>query len=83
HVTNTYQAAMALCLKGLGIARFPYYVAAEEILRGNLVQLFPKYQITTHPLYLAYLKNEYPSHKHKIVKAEIINWFKGRPEYFV
>jgi DNA-binding transcriptional LysR family regulator len=83
YVTNTYQAALAFCLDGLGIARLPFYIAAESISRGDLVQLFPKYKMATHPLYLVYAQSEYKSPKHTFTKRKILEWFKTRPDFFL
>ncbi|MBC7386183.1 MAG: LysR family transcriptional regulator [Cryobacterium sp.] len=82
HATNSYLASVALCRQGLGIARLPYYVAAEAIASGELTELFPRYEISTHPLYLVHLFNEYTAKKNRVVKAEIVKWFNERPEYF-
>ena len=83
YTTNTYQSALALCLSGLGTVRLPYYVAAESLSKGQLVQLFPKYEIATHPLYLVYAQSGYRSTRHKLAREAILDWFKERPEVFV
>jgi DNA-binding transcriptional LysR family regulator len=82
-IANTYQGALGMCLGGLGIVRLPFYLAADHLRDGRLVQLFAEYQIATHPLYLVYLKGEYPTVKHRVVKSAILKWFESRPEIFV
>jgi DNA-binding transcriptional LysR family regulator len=83
YATNQYRMARKLCLDGLGIAKIPMYMVGEDIKSGSLVRLFPDYEITTHPLYLIYLKSEYASKKHGLVKEVILKWFKERSDYFI
>jgi DNA-binding transcriptional LysR family regulator len=83
YATNQYQMARNLCLDGFGVAKIPLYIVDDDLKNGKLVQLFPNYEISTHPLYLIYLKNEYSSKKHKEVKDIILKWFKHRKEYFI
>ena len=81
--TNFYGAIRALCLSHLGIARMPYYVVKDDLASGALVQLFPEYQISTHPLYLVYLRSEYTTQKHKIMREALLKWFGNWKEIFV
>ncbi len=83
YTTNTYAGALSLCLGDLGVCRLPSYVADEALIQGKLVQLFPRYQMTTHPLYLVYIKRSQESKKHQAVKKGILEWFKDRPTLLV
>jgi DNA-binding transcriptional LysR family regulator len=80
--TNQYALARRYAVDGLGIARLPVYIAQNDLDARQLVQLFPEYQIATHPLYLVYPKTGYVSRRHKLVRDEILAWFKRRPEIF-
>ena len=81
--TNQYEMIRAFCKQGLGPARIPYYIVAEEIKQGNLIQIFPEYQISTHSINLVYLRSEFGSPKLKITKEAILKWFSDRKEIFV
>lgn len=81
--TNQYTAARMMCLAGDGIARLPYYLVAADIEAGRLLRLFPKHQITTHSLFLVYLKNQYASRRLGAARELILSWFDDRPEIFV
>ncbi len=81
--TNQYSTVRHLALAGQGIGRLPYYLVADEIADGRLVQLFPKHHITTHSLYLVYFKDAYPSRKHALAKEALLRWFAERPQFFV
>ncbi len=71
-------------LEGFGVARMPLYEAAGEIAAGRLVPLFPDYEISTHPLYLVYLRSEYAKKRHRLTKDAILDWFEThRAEFFV
>lgn len=83
YAANQYTTARLLCLAGLGVARLPLYLVADDVRAGHLLRLFSDYEITTHPLYLVYLQSEYPSRKHQIVKAEILRWFKEQRVFFI
>jgi DNA-binding transcriptional LysR family regulator len=83
YATNQYRMARSLCLDGFGVAKIPLYMVADDLKNGSLVQLFPEYEIATHPLYLMYLKSEFTSKKHKLVKDIILKWFKERKCYFI
>jgi DNA-binding transcriptional LysR family regulator len=81
--TNQYHVARQFCLQGLGVARIPLYLVAEDLKSGKLVELYSDHEISTHPLYLVYLRNEYATHKHKVVRDIILKWFKTHRGYFV
>jgi len=81
--TNQYPMARLLCLEGMGAVRIPYYMVAEDLEKKDLVELFPEYKISTHPLNLVYLRNEYATHKHKVVKDLILGWFAENKKYFI
>ena len=82
YTTNQYPMARLFCLDGLGILRTPLYLVADDIANGQLVRLFPEYSISTHPLYLIYLRNEYATLKHGIVKKIILSWISENSEFF-
>lgn len=81
--TNQYTIARLLCLGGIGIARIPYYMVEKDLENGDLVELFREYLVATHQLNLVYLRNEYATHKHKVVKGLIFDWFAENKKYFV
>ena len=49
---------------------------------GALVQLFPEFEVATHPLFLVYLRSEFATKKHKITKGLILEWFEENKAYF-
>lgn len=81
--TNQYTLVRRYALDGLGIARLPYYMVSDDLLQGKLVQLFPSYEIATHPLYLVYRKGGYTPKRIKIARDAIIAWFSKRPDIFL
>ena len=80
---SSYPTAKLLCLNGNGIARLPYLDVKEEIKQGKLIQLFSNYQLWTHPLYIAYPRNQYRSKVKNEFKELLINWFKKQNEFFI
>jgi DNA-binding transcriptional LysR family regulator len=80
--TNQYSTVKHLALASQGIGRLPYYLVADEIADGRLVELFPEHHITTHSLYLVYFKDTYASRKHALAKELILKWFAERPHFF-
>jgi DNA-binding transcriptional LysR family regulator len=81
--TNQYPVARALCLEGIGVARLPYYIAKEDLAAGRLVRLCETFQISTHPLYLVYLKSEYSSPRHTLTRDALLAWFQGKKDIFL
>jgi DNA-binding transcriptional LysR family regulator len=80
---NEYSVEIDFVLAGLGIARLPYHVVETSLKSGELVQLFPKYDIGTHPLYLVYRKGTYVTKHHRALRDWIIRWFEEHPQVFV
>ncbi|MBC7396117.1 MAG: hypothetical protein H7333_01630 [Bdellovibrionales bacterium] len=80
--TSQYLSAKQFALKGYGITRLPTHSISSELKSGLLVELFPNYEVTTHPLYLVYSKNVSQSHSHQIVRDWLLKWFKNKPEFF-
>jgi hypothetical protein len=58
-------------------------MVANDLENGDLVELFSQYKISTHPLHLVYLRNEYATKKHKIVKEHILKWFDKNKHFLV
>lgn len=81
--TNQYEMVRTFCRAGLGPARIPFYLVADDLRKGDLIQIFPEYQISTHSLYLVYLRSEFASQKLKVTKDVILRWFAERKEIFV
>ncbi|MFL5813625.1 MAG: substrate binding domain-containing protein, partial [Bdellovibrionia bacterium] len=81
--TNQYTLARRYALEGLGIARLPYYMVSEDLKSGELMQLFPQYEIATHPIYLVYPKGTYTPKRTKTARDAILHWFKKHPEIFL
>jgi DNA-binding transcriptional LysR family regulator len=81
--TNQYPMARLLCLQGMGIVRIPLYMVSEDLQKKDLIEIFPQYKISTHPLNLVYLRNEYATRKHKIVKDLMLKWFTENKMFFV
>ena len=50
---NNSEVVADLLRRGLGVGRVPEFIAAPLIASGELVDLFPGYQMATMPLYLA------------------------------
>ena len=44
----------------------------KDLQQKKLVEIFPIYKVSTHPLHLVYLRNEYASRKHKMTKDLIL-----------
>jgi DNA-binding transcriptional LysR family regulator len=83
YVTNQYVVARTMCLAGLGIARLPYYLVADDLKEGRLVHLYRGYAIATHAYYLIYHKKNRTSQKHQLFKQHLLRWFKERTEIFI
>jgi DNA-binding transcriptional LysR family regulator len=81
--SNEYGTARLYALHGLGVARLPYYLVAEDLAKGRLIQLYPEFEIATHVLHLVYLKGTYSPRRQKIVRDGILDWFRKRPEIFI
>ncbi|MEK6772870.1 MAG: LysR family transcriptional regulator [Bdellovibrionota bacterium] len=81
--TNQYPMILSLCRKGCGIAKLPRYLVSEDLNSGKLVQLFEDHQISTHPLYLVYSRDDYATKKKKLVRDAILSWFKQNKDFFV
>jgi DNA-binding transcriptional LysR family regulator len=75
---NQYSVIHSLCVAGRGVARMPYYMAEHDIKQGRLVHLFDDYEISTHRLYLVYLKPSYATQRQETLKREILEWFHSR-----
>ncbi|HXH76178.1 MAG TPA: LysR family transcriptional regulator [Bacteriovoracaceae bacterium] len=82
YACSSYATTRLLCLKGLGIARVPYYLVKEDLEKGRLVHLYSDYSIATHPLYLVYPGKGYNMRKQKLVKDIIMEWMKGQKVMF-
>jgi len=63
-------AYLAAGLAGLGVLWLPDYMAREHAARGELVPLFPDWQLDSMPLYLAYPPNRHVSAKLRV----FIDW---------
>ena len=81
--TNQYPLARLLCLQGLGILRIPLYMVDEDLKRNDLIELFSFFKISTHPLHLVYLRNEYETTKHRTAKELILKWIKENKRFFI
>jgi len=82
YVTNLYESARQLCLDGYGIARLPFYSAADDLKAKRLVRLFPDYSIATHPLFLVHERRAYKTKKHDVARNMILKWFAENKIFF-
>jgi DNA-binding transcriptional LysR family regulator len=82
-MANEYATAIELTLEGLGVARLPYHAVEAHLLKGRLVQLFPRYAIGTHPLYLVYRKGSYHPRYHREIRDWLLKWFSEREKAFL
>ena len=80
--TNQYPMGRVMCLNGMGIARLPHYLVHEDLQSGSLLRLLPEYEISTHPIYLVYLRSEFASKKKKITREVILRSLKKHQEFF-
>lgn len=58
-VFNSMDLVKKAALDGLGITWLPYTSVKDDIESGQLIEIFPKYQITYSPMYLYYAKNKH------------------------
>jgi len=83
YATTSYLTIRKLCRDGFGIAKLPFIDVHEDLENGHLIQLFPDYTITTHPLYLVYPQAPYRSQLKSIFKDLLFNWFKQQKRFFI
>lgn len=69
-VVDDGNAYIAAGVAGLGALWLPTYMACTHVERGELVQLFPDWQLNRMPLHLAYLPNRHVSAKLRV----FIDW---------
>lgn len=76
-VFNSMDLVKKAAIDGLGITWLPYNSVHSEIESGQLVALFPKYQIMYSPMYLYYAKNR---HKTPAMTAliDLLRWDKNQ-----
>jgi DNA-binding transcriptional LysR family regulator len=74
YASSSYQTNRLMCLRGLGVARIPYYLVERDLAEKSLVHLYKDYSIATHPLYLVYPAKGYRSRKIKSAKDLIWNF---------
>lgn len=67
---NSYIGMRRAALHGLGIARLPYYLVADQLASGHLVELLPHWRLPSTPLSLVY-----PSRKHLPLRARVFRDF--------
>lgn len=73
--TSNYSTNRLMCLGGLGVAKLPLYLVSNDIQRGDLINLLPGYEISTHALHLVYPLRSYRPAKQKIFKDILLDWF--------
>ncbi|MCC4620108.1 LysR family transcriptional regulator [Xanthomonas cassavae CFBP 4642] len=68
--TDDGNAYLAAGLAGMGLLWLPTYMAAEQLASGDLVAIFPDWQVDPMPLYVAF-----PPNRHVSVKVRVfIDW---------
>jgi DNA-binding transcriptional LysR family regulator len=65
---------------GLGIARLPYYLVAEAVRDGELVELLPDWQLPATPVSLVYPSREHLPQRARVFRDFVVAWF-AQPEH--
>lgn len=82
HATNLYEMMRVLARDGAGLARLPLYLANRDLDEGHLVAVLSEWHLSTHPLYLVYLRDEYATNRHRVAKKILLDWFRRHPHFF-
>lgn len=76
---NAYTAMRRAALRGLGIARLPRYLVAEDLRDGRLLELLPGWQLPGTPVSLVYPSREHLPQRARAFRDFVIDWF-ARPD---
>jgi DNA-binding transcriptional LysR family regulator len=73
---NHFIGMRRAALRGIGIARLPYYLVAEELDSGRLVELLPEWQLPATPVSLVYPSREHLPQRARAFRDFVVDWFR-------
>jgi DNA-binding transcriptional LysR family regulator len=76
---NSYIGMRRAALRGLGMARLPRYLVADELHGGRLVELMPDWRLPATPVSLVYPSREHLPLRARVFRDFVIDWF-AQPE---
>ena len=79
---NNGEALREAALGGLGIARFPSFMIAEEIASGALIRLLPDYDMPEQAFYLVYPERRHLPAKVRVFVDFMLEKFQSRDPYW-
>lgn len=77
---NSYIGMRRAALLGLGMARLPRYLVADELRDGRLVELLPDWHLPATPVSLVYPSREHLPLRSRAFRDFVVDWF-ARPEH--
>jgi DNA-binding transcriptional LysR family regulator len=74
---NSFLAVRRAVLRGLGIARLPNYLVADELRSGRLVELLSDWRLPATPVALVYPSREHLPLRAKAFRDFVVAWFEA------
>jgi DNA-binding transcriptional LysR family regulator len=74
---NSYMGMRSAALLGQGITRLPYYLIADELRAGRLVELVPQWQLPATPISLVYPSREHLPRRARAFRDFVVAWFEA------
>ncbi|MCL6415273.1 LysR family transcriptional regulator [Aestuariirhabdus sp. Z084] len=79
---NNSEALRELMLRGVGIGRLPTFVTGPDIRSGQLVQLFPEYEMPSITMNAVFLERQYMPAKVRAFLDFALDYFGGDTPYW-
>ena len=74
---NSYIGMRRAALLGQGITRLPYYLVAEELRSGRLVEVLPEWRLSATPVSLVYPSREHMPQRARVFRDFVVAWFEA------
>lgn len=72
---NNYPLMRQAALAGMGIAKLPAYLVADDVAAGRLQRLFADHALQPTPLYLVFTDQRPLPHKVRVAVDHLVAWF--------
>jgi DNA-binding transcriptional LysR family regulator len=74
---NSYIGMRRAALLGQGITRLPYYLVADELRAGRLVEVLPEWRLPATPVSLVYPSREHLPQRARAFRDFVVAWFEA------
>ena len=74
---NSYIGMRRAALLGQGVTRLPYYLVAEELHAGRLMEVLPDWRLPATPVSLVYPSREHLPNRARVFRDFVVAWFES------